>query len=256
MSLLRTIESRISRMVEGAFGRMFASHVQPVELARRLVREMDAGRRETMRQVYVPNVSEVSVSRDDMRELRDVRNALASELAEYLSEHARRNGYALATRPRVSFTMDKDLDLGVFGIATSYDESAAEAAATEPEIDTGHTTVQPVIMLEPEPEAPAVSKPLRCVLHTPDGTYPVDSERTTIGRGKSNTIVLNDGSVSREHAEIVHTPAGYQVRDLGSTNGVMVNGTKVNERLLDHGDEIVFGSVSMRFEHANLGVDA
>jgi hypothetical protein len=255
MSLLRTIESRISRLVEGAFGRMFASHVQPVELARRLVREMDSGRRETMREIYVPNVYEIYVSRDDMRELRDVQNALSSELSEYLAEHARRNGYAVATRPRVSFTMDRDLDLGVFGIATTFDETAE--AQVESAAEASQTTVQPVIMLEPEAPAPAptASKPARCVLLTPDGTYPVDSEKTSIGRGKSNTIVLNDGSVSREHAEIVHTPVGYLVRDLGSTNGVMVNGIKIQERRLDHGDELVFGSVSMRFEHVSLGVD-
>src|SRR4051794_19152960 len=103
MSVLRSIESRLARIVEGAFGRAFRSHVQPAELARRLTRVMDDNQQATLRNVYVPHEYEVYLSPDDARQLRSAQAALATELAEFLAEHARREGYALASRPHVIF---------------------------------------------------------------------------------------------------------------------------------------------------------
>lgn len=259
MSLLRTIETRIASLVEGTFGKVFRTSVQPVELARRLVKEMDEHQQRTVRNVYVPNRFDVFLSRDDHRQLSQYAAALTTELSEYLAEHARRNGYALLTRPRVQLNLDRDLQLGRFGIAVQMEQPDAldgpVADDAPPTGAAGQTMVYQAAVVPPDPE-PA---PIRdsCAVFGPDGPYPLASARVRVGRGKSNELVLHDPSVSREHAELVRSSDGtsWRVRDLDSTNGVAVNGTKVRDEALALGDTITFGSCDVRFDRWAGGED-
>lgn len=261
MSLLRSIESNLSRIVEGTFARVFRSSVQPVELARRLVKEMDEHQQRTVRNVYVPNRYDVFLSRDDHRQLSPHSAALINELSEYLAEHARRNSYALLTRPRVSLHLDRDLKLGSFGIAVRMeqpdgDEADDLGASEQPERPVETTSVQPVAVAP----APIAIEPMNvsdrwALLGGADGPRPLTGSRLTVGRGRSNDIVLGDASVSREHAELVSAAAGWKLRDLNSTNGVTVNGTKVREHTLASGDRIAFGNVELRFDRFDDGDD-
>ncbi len=260
MSLLRTIETRLARIVEGTFGKVFRTGVQPVELARRLVKEMDEHQQRTVRNVYVPNRFDVYLSRDDHRQLSQYAAALTTELAEYLAEHARRNGYALLTRPRVALHLDRDLGLGRFGIAVRMEQPnevdaalPADAPASEP---AGQTMVyQAATPIPEDPEPAPISD--ACAVFGPDGPYPLSRARVRVGRGRSNELVLQDPSVSREHAELVPSAdgRGWRVRDLGSTNGVSVNGAKVQEQALVLGDTITFGSCEVRFDRWAGGAD-
>jgi hypothetical protein len=257
MSLLRTIETRIARLVEGTFGKVFRTSVQPVELARRLVKEMDEHQQRTVRNVYVPNRFDVYLSRDDHRQLSQYAAALTTELAEYLAEHARRNGYALLTRPRVELHLDRDLQLGRFGIAVRMEQPEAgdgpmpdDAPASSGASDTMVYQVAPA-------DPPPVSIGDNVAVFGPDGPYPLTRARVRVGRGKSNELVLHDPSVSREHAELVSTDdgRGWRVRDLDSTNGVAVNGAKVRDQQLALGDTITFGSCDVRFDRWAGGDD-
>lgn len=258
MSLLRSIETNIARLVEGTFGRVFRSSVQPVELARRLVKEMDEHQQRTVRNVYVPNRYDVFLSRDDHRQLSPHAAALTSELSEYLAEHARRNSFALLTRPRVKLHLDRDLGLGSFGISVKMeqpdgDEAPAFDREPEPAVAPQSTSVQPaVVAAAPEPTMPA-SDELVALFGGPDGPRPLTGSRITVGRGRTNDITLHDASVSREHAELVGSGGGWKVRDLDSTNGVSVNGSRVRERALEFGDTVMFGSVELRFDRFDDG---
>ncbi len=118
MSLLRTIESKIEGLFEGVFGRAFRTHVQPVELARKLAKEMDEHRSVSVSRVYVPNEYTVYLSPADRQQFASYEGSLVGELQEYLTEHAKREAYALLTPPRVSMATDPDLAIGEFGIAT------------------------------------------------------------------------------------------------------------------------------------------
>ena len=118
MSLLRSIESKIEGLFEGVFGRAFRTHVQPVELARKLAKEMDEHRSVSVSRVYVPNEYTVYLSPGDRQQFSSYEGSLVGELQEYLTEHAKREGYALLTPPRVSMATDADLAIGEFGIAT------------------------------------------------------------------------------------------------------------------------------------------
>src|SRR5262245_12500328 len=129
MSVLRSIESRIEGLFEGVFGRAFRTHVQPIELARKLVKEMDDHRNVSVSRVYVPNEYTVYLSPADRKQFEGYEASLVAELQEYLAEHARREQYALLTPPRVLVTTDDDLAVGEFGIATQLvpDETSAES---------------------------------------------------------------------------------------------------------------------------------
>ena len=118
MSVLRSIEQKIEGLFEGLFGRAFRTNVQPVELARKLVKEMEDHRTVSVSRVYVPNEYTVYLSTVDREQFADYESSLRVELQDYLAEHARREGYVLLTPPNVLIETDDDLSMGEFGIAT------------------------------------------------------------------------------------------------------------------------------------------
>src|SRR5881396_3912442 len=118
MSVLKNIEAKIEGLFEGVFGRAFRTHVQPVELARKLAKEMDEHRTVSVSRVYVPNEYSVYLAPSDREQFSSYEGSLIGELQEYLAEHARRERYALLTTPRVLLRTDDDLAVGEFGIAT------------------------------------------------------------------------------------------------------------------------------------------
>src|SRR5947209_17286352 len=116
MSVLRTLEEKIAGLVEGTFGRVFRSEVRPVELARKLAREMDEHRTVTLSRIYVPNEYYVWLSPEDRERYEGVESEVIDELGGYLLEHARREKLSLASRPAIEFRTDERLELGEFGI--------------------------------------------------------------------------------------------------------------------------------------------
>ena len=116
MSVLRNLEARIEGLVEGVFSRAFSSQVQPVEIARKLAKEMDSHKTASVSQVYAPNAYTVWLSPEDHERLSGYTRSLTQELSAYLLEHARRQDYALLTRPEVTIEVDDRLRLGEFGI--------------------------------------------------------------------------------------------------------------------------------------------
>src|SRR5262245_24038227 len=116
--VLRALEQKIESLFEGIFGRAFRTNVQPVELARKLAKEMDDHRTVSVSRVYVPNEYTVYLSTADHEQFAGYESSLLGELEEYLVEHAKRESYALLTPPRVLLEIDDDLDVGEFGIAT------------------------------------------------------------------------------------------------------------------------------------------
>ena len=70
----------------------------------------------------------------------------------------------------------------------------------------------------------------------------VNKERFSIGSGPANDLILEDATVSRAHSEIQSTSDGYAIRDLGSTNGTIIQGVKVSEAFLMPGTEFQLGN--------------
>src|ERR1700736_3448049 len=120
MNLLKSVETTIANLLEGAFGRMFRSEVRPVELARKLTREMDEHRTQLVSRVYAPNEFEVWLSPQDRSRYEGVEEEVIDELCAYVLEHARREELVLVAPPRITIHTDERLALGEFGIQTQH----------------------------------------------------------------------------------------------------------------------------------------
>jgi hypothetical protein len=252
MAVLRTIESKIEGLFEGVFGRAFRTHVQPIELARKLVKEMDDHRSVSVSKVYVPNEYTVYLSPDDRKQFDGYETALVGELQEYLAEHARREKYALLAQPVVVVTADDDLAIGEFGIATRLvAPEGAEQVPLPPALPAEEVPAQTMIYRAPEPVVPDAPPPppeREVVTLTVAGRkHEVTSSRVVIGRSREADIRVADVNISRRHAEVRQEGAGYWIVDLGSTNGLEVNGKRAERARLRDGDRILVGSTEIVF---------
>ncbi len=215
---LQRFERRLERLVEGAFSKAFRSGLQPVEIGRRVVREMDAGRSLGVRGTVVPNHYVVHLSGEDLERFAGFRDALAEELTDAAREHARDEGYRF----------EGPLDVTI-----------VEA----PDARRGDLRVDASIVAGPHGDA--------ATLVLPDGRRVVLGDNpAVIGRMPDCAVPLSDPQVSRQHAEVRRAERGYHVVDLGSTNGTTVNGVPARDQALVDGDVIVVGATSIRFEES------
>jgi FHA domain-containing protein len=248
MSVLRNLEAKLEAFVEGAFSRAFKSRVQPVELARKLAKEMEENQVVSISHTYVPNEYVVFLSPRDREQFTSYEGALKKELSDYLLEHARGEGLALVTRPTVEFKTDERLGLGEFGIqAHLIQPPDAEMGEQEPQqADYGHTMVySPTAEARRMVEAPSAG---RAMLVGGGKRTVLSGNRLLIGRSRDCELVLDDPNVSRRHAELRRQEGAWIVADLGSTNGVKVNGRRVEHAVLKPGDEIALGLSRLTFE--------
>jgi Protein of unknown function (DUF3662)/FHA domain len=260
VSVLRSIENRIESLVEGVFGRAFRSHVQPVELARKLAKEMDDHKTISISRVYVPNEYVLYLSPRDREQFSDYEGSLLTELADYLSEHARREGYSLLSTPKVELEEDADLEIGEFGIATRMVQprrarEADEAAELEMASDPSPTRIsKPPVATEAvsarEAEHLGLAHQPRALLNSGGKRHQVPPDGAVLGRSRDCEITIEDPNVSRRHAEIRLENGSWSIVDLGSTNGVEINGEKVDSARLEQGDRIVLGRTELVFEQA------
>jgi hypothetical protein len=282
MNPLRTLETTIASLVEGTFGRVFRSEVRPMELARKLAREMDEHRTTSVSRVYAPNEYAVWLSPEDRERYEGVEDDLIEELCAYLLEHARAEQLTLLSHPAVTFHTDPELSLGEFGIQARLvrlDEREGQAreepderpaapgvtrsAAPAPPMrespgaaerdEHGETMIYSTSRRLREPLAeragPAKRPPPRALLLVDGRRLLVAPRGSLIGRGRDCDIVLEDAGVSRRHAQLSPTPVGWTIEDLGSTNGVRVNGEELRgTRALHPGDGIEIGSTKIVFE--------
>jgi hypothetical protein len=246
VSLLRSLEEKIEGLVEGAFSRAFKTHVQPVELARKLAKEMEEHKTVSVSRVYVPNHYVVFLSLDDREQFQSYEVALKKELSDYLLERARGEGLALVTRPQIEFKTDERLALGEFGIQAQL-LGEPEGDTEPPQADYGHTMVYTPDRATPPPRDFMSERRGRGYIVIDGKKNVLAGERLTIGRSRECELVVDDPNVSRQHAEVRKTIEGWMVVDLGSTNGVKVNGKRVKEEVLRPGDKITLGLVDLEF---------
>jgi hypothetical protein len=249
MSLLRNLEDKIAGLVEGTFGRVFRTQVRPVEIARKLAREMEEHKTVSVSRTYVPNEYVVWLGAEDRQRFEGVEQEVLDELSAYLLEHARREKLALVSRPQITFDTDERLRLGEFGIQARLVRAAAEAVE---QADHGHTMVySAAARAQEELKDSRSARRGRAMLLAEGKRYAVGAGGASIGRSRECDIVLADSNVSRRHAELRPLGDGWTITDLGSTNGVRVNGRDVRPHephALQTGDRVDVGTVDARFE--------
>ncbi len=253
MSVLRNIESKLESLFEGVFGRAFRTNVQPVELARKLIKEMDDHRNISVSRVYVPNEYTIFLSPGDREQFSSYEAQLKDELQEYLAEHARRESYVMLSAPRVELDTDDDLDVGVFGIATRMVQTG-KRQADEPrsQAEPGATMVYKPSAAVPQPTEAASAVELGiereiAVLAWDGQRHEIKARRVVLGRSKDADLQLSDPNASRRHAELRQEGATYWLIDLDSTNGVEVKGKRVKRVKLEDGTRFTIGSTEITF---------
>jgi hypothetical protein len=251
MSVLRSLESKIADLVEGTFSRAFRSEVRPIELARKLAREMEEHKSESLSRTYVPNEYTVHLSPQDREHFSSYEDELISELAGYLLEHARRERFALPSQPVIRFNTDERLALGEFGIQARLVRAPA-APGRAPEVgDHGHTMIYSAAERVRRPLEDAPTAQPSVVLVVDGRQMAIGAGGAVIGRSRDCDIVLGDANVSRRHAEIYPDGSGWAVRDLGSTNGVRLNGRRLEgPAQLSPGDRLLLGTTELEFDQA------
>jgi FHA domain-containing protein len=259
MSVLRSLEEKIAGLVEGTFGRVFRSEVRPVELARKLAKEMDEHRTVSVSRTYVPNEYVVWLSPQDRERYEGVEQSVIDELGAYLLEHARRERLALVSKPQIEFRTDDRLALGEFGIQARLVQPAGaggegvQGSHEARPADMGHTMVYSTsdrhqAALEQVGSGAGVGR-RRAIVVANGKRLVVPPGGALLGRSRDCDIVLDDSNVSRRHAEISPSGQGWRIQDLGSTNGVRVNGRQVEgPHPLESGDRVELGTVSITFE--------
>jgi hypothetical protein len=250
MSMLRSIESKIAGLVEGTFSRAFRSEVRPVEIARKLAREMEEHKSSSVSRTYVPNEYKVFLSPRDRQRFADYEEALAAELSGYLLEHARRERLAMLSRPVIEFETDRRLGLGEFGIQTRLVQPHEDSPEPEPDPNAGRTMIYSTANRVAEPlEQRARDRHETALLIVDGKRLMVGPTGATIGRSRQCDVVVNDPNVSRQHAEIRPRGGSWVLTDLGSTNGSSLNGRRIEgSEVIRPGDEVEVGTSKIRFE--------
>jgi hypothetical protein len=252
MSMLRNLEAKLGGLVEGAFGRAFKTSVQPVELAHKLAKEMEENQMASVSRVYVPNHYRVFLSPQDREQFSSYEPALRKELSDYLLEHARQERLALTSRPQIEFATDERLDLGEFGIQAQLlappEESEESPEAAPSAGDFGHTMVYSPDRAPQRLDAGPLAARRQAFLLSEGRRNMLSGQRAVIGRSRDCDVVVQDPNVSRRHAELRKDENGWTVIDLGSTNGIKVNGRRMESAVLRPGDQITLGVTDLTFE--------
>jgi len=236
MGIFARFEKKVEGAVSGVFARAFKGDVQPVEIAARLQRELDAEAKLVSRDKrLVPNDFTVGLSQHDHDKLAPYANTLNGELATQLRNHAREMGYVFNGPVKIGFELDSSLPTGRFTVA-----SQAVAGITPRAGRASETSIS---------RAPLV-------LEVNGTRHPLQPPGLVIGRGSDADLRINDPGISRRHAQIRVNPAGPRMQidiiDLGSTNGILVNGQRVQHAVLQEGSRIEIGSTRM-LVHAPAG---
>ena len=223
MSLIKDLESKLERLVEGAFAKGFKSSVQPVEIAKKIDREMESGRTLSVSKIYIPNEYTVRLSPADKAAFDDFEDSLKFELIAFADKRRKAKSYSVVGNIEILIQADPKLQPGLVEVdgrlvtPQNSDNSAAAASVT--------------LVIDGDEEE----------------TFFLAESRATIGRLETNEIPIPDPGLSRHHAEISSENGQYLLTDLGSTNGTFVNGKRIAEKTLKDGDKIGIGKVSLVF---------
>lgn len=216
--VIKKVENKIEKLVEGTFAKFFSSELKPVEISRKIVREIELNRSIGVHGDHLaPNDFDVAISESDYSNLIKAKEPLEQELEETIRDYSYQEGYIFLGSINVSIKKEENLRAGTFRIDArlKQDESGCPPGA----------------------------------LVLPDGKrIQIGNDVITIGRLQDSTVCIDDPSISRNQAEILLRETGYLLSDLGSTNGTLVNGRRISQHVLTDHDQIEFGSYRIRFE--------
>jgi hypothetical protein len=222
VNALNRFERRLEQMISGVFARAFRSAVQPVEIAAALQRECDNNAQIMSRdRRLVPNRFLVQLAGVDLERLHGYDDAMERELVDQLKDHADSQGYVFTGPVQIDFEAADDLTTGRFRILSRPEATVSGSDQ--------HTR----------------ARGTRAVLEVNGTRHPLHAPGLVVGRGTEADLRINDPGVSRRHIEFLVHGEDLEVVDLGSTNGMLVNGAKVGRAGLRDGTEVKIGHTVM-----------
>ncbi|MCL4458542.1 MAG: DUF3662 and FHA domain-containing protein [Chloroflexi bacterium] len=252
MGALTRFEEFIENLMEGSFARMLKSHLQPVELAKRLARAMEAERTIGAGKTFVPNEYEILLCPEDFRSYQSIQHSMERELSDYLKEVAGERNFTIIGQLTVKIQPDVGLGHSQIRVITRMIDPVSDQSATK----------ELAVRLDQTQRLPSIPVkdltkpiPLKAVLVIASGSakgihLPIDKPTVTIGRGLDNNLTLEDQRVSRYHAEIRAKAGRFTLHDLQSTNGTYTNGQRIKETILADGDHLRLGDTELVFHLA------
>lgn len=256
MGVGKGLENKLEGLVEGFFTRAFRSGLQPVEVGRRILREMGDNKTVSVNRVYAPNEFSVAMGSDDYARFSQMQAGLEKEFTEIIIDAAKQNRWNLMGLPKVDFSEAESMGKGEFKVESTFGappdqpnrvsthEPDGEEAGASPSAVSSHTAERMGI---------ARDAPQLLVLDSdgkPAERISLTRDPVVIGRLSTNDVVLSDSNVSRRHAELRRSGDGWILSDLGSTNGTVVNGRTVREHTLSDGDRLAFGTSELLFKES------
>lgn len=254
MGVAKSIEQRLEGMVEGFFTKVFRSGLQPVEVGRRILREMGENKTLSVNRVYAPNEFRVFLGPDDFARFEQMKAGLQREFSELIIDQAKQNHWNLMGLPRVSFHQVDGMGKGEMKVEASLvaDENVkgSRVSTQQPAVDDANATR--AVSSDTASRMGLASAGAQLVVLDEHGnkkeTISITRDPVVIGRLSTNDVVLADSNVSRRHAELRRQGSKWILVDLGSTNGTLVNGKLAKEQPLKSGDRMTFGTSELLFE--------
>lgn len=254
MGVARGIERRLENLVEGFFMKVFRSGLQPVEVGRRILREMAENKTVSVNRIYAPNEYRVFMGGEDYGRFSQMEAGLQREFSELVIDAAKENRWNLMGFPRVSFVEAEELGKGEFRVeaALTADKDVGVGRVATREPDARDFSATRAISSDTADRLGVATSGAFLVVLDDKGRrkdrISLTRAPVTIGRLSTNDVVLADSNVSRRHAELRRSEGKWKIVDLGSTNGTTVNGTQTSEQPLEHGDKLGFGTSELIFE--------
>ena len=253
MGVAKSIERKLEGLMEGFFTKVFRSGLQPVEVGRRILREMAENKTVSVNRIYAANDFRVLMGGEDHERFSQMEGGLQREFSDLVIEQAKQNRWNLMGTPKIRFEEDPGMGRGEFRVEAGL---SADPQAEAPKVSTreprpGDAGATAAVSLDTAERMGLERSGARLVVleEGKEGEQiAISRSPVVIGRLSTNDVVLSDPNVSRRHAEIRREGSEWMVVDLGSTNGTMVNGKLAKEHRLKDGDKISFGSSELIFK--------
>ncbi|MGW0992285.1 FhaA domain-containing protein [Streptomyces sp. NPDC002520] len=282
MGVLKKFEQRLEGLVNGTFAKVFKSEVQPVEIAGALQRECDNNATIWNRdRTVVPNDFIVELSTPDFERLSPYSGQLGDELAGMVRDYAKQQRYTFMGPIKVNLQKAEDLDTGLYRVRsrTLASSSNQQAPAAPPAGRPGSASPggqggygYPPVGAPPMPStpppggrpgdyghqqpapqrsaaAPASGGRTRYWIEINGTRHQISRPTLVLGRSTEADVRIDDPGVSRRHCEI-RTGTPSTIQDLGSTNGIVVDGQHTTRATLRDGSRIVVGSTTIIYRQA------
>ncbi|AZM90014.1 MULTISPECIES: FhaA domain-containing protein [Streptomyces] len=269
MGVLKRFEQRLEGLVNGTFAKVFKSEVQPVEIAGALQRECDNNATIWNRErTVVPNDFIVELSAGDYERLSPYSGQLGDELAGLVRDYAKQQRYSFMGPIKVHLEKAEDLDTGLYRVrsrtlASSTSQDSPQGAPSgqggqggygyppvgAPPMPPGPPPGGPGARPGGAPAAPGAPGATRRWIEINGTRHQISRPTLVLGRSTEADVRIDDPGVSRRHCEI-RTGTPPTIQDLGSTNGIVVDGQHTTRATLRDGSRIVVGSTTIIYRQA------